>query len=406
MGSFYLQDRDRVVFYGDSITEQRYYSSFVETYVLTRFPRLRVDFINSGWGGDRVTGGGGGGIDLRLRRDVLAYRPTVVTIMLGMNDGRYRPFDATTFASFSLGYRHIVDQLRLQLPNARLTVIEPSPYDDITRPPEFADGYNAVLKRYGEFVRGLASYESIISVDFNSPVVAMLAKAKALEPGMAAKIIPDRVHPTPGGHLIMAAALLRAWHAPAVVTTVQIDGASGRVIRAVNSHVRDLRRDDGLTWTQLDGALPMPVNLKDPLIELVVRSSDFTAELNQEQLVVTGLEAGGFTLKIDGKLMGTFTSEELARGVNLALLPTPMYAQARAVNELTLRHNNLHATRWRGIEPLNAEATTDALKRAIPRMVSALDEEEASVVARQRTLAQPEPHRYEVIEANAAPLPQ
>src|SRR5271156_865789 len=87
---FYLKDGDRVVFYGDSITDQRLYTTFTESYVLTRFPRMKVDFTHSGWGGDRVTGGGGGYIDLRLQRDVLPYRPTVLTIMLGMNDGSYR----------------------------------------------------------------------------------------------------------------------------------------------------------------------------------------------------------------------------------------------------------------------------------------------------------------------------
>src|SRR5512136_1333551 len=88
--NFYLKSGDRVVFYGDSITEQRLYTTFVETFVVTRFPQWKVDFVHSGWGGDRVTGGGGGPIDLRLHRDVLAYRPTVMTIMLGMNDGSYR----------------------------------------------------------------------------------------------------------------------------------------------------------------------------------------------------------------------------------------------------------------------------------------------------------------------------
>src|SRR5205809_6270511 len=90
---FALRDCDRVVFYGDSITDQRLYTTFAETYVVTRFPRLDVSFVHSGWGGDRVTGGGGGPIDLRLRRDVFAYKPTVMTIMLGMNDGSYRAFD-------------------------------------------------------------------------------------------------------------------------------------------------------------------------------------------------------------------------------------------------------------------------------------------------------------------------
>src|SRR5215468_5499364 len=86
---FHLKGGERVVFYGDSITDQRLYTTFIETYVVTRFPSLNVRFVHSGWGGDRVSGGGGGPIDVRLQRDVLPYKPTVVTIMLGMNDGSY-----------------------------------------------------------------------------------------------------------------------------------------------------------------------------------------------------------------------------------------------------------------------------------------------------------------------------
>src|SRR3954470_3170765 len=78
---FQLKDGDRVVFYGDSITDQRLYTTFTESFVITRFPSLNVTFTHSGWGGDRVGGGGGGPIDVRLTRDVFPYRPTVVTIM-------------------------------------------------------------------------------------------------------------------------------------------------------------------------------------------------------------------------------------------------------------------------------------------------------------------------------------
>src|ERR1700755_335857 len=88
--AFALRDGDTVVFYGDSITDQRLYTTYAETYVVTRFPKRNISFVHSGWGGDRVTGGGGGPVDVRMNRDVIAYRPTVMTVMLGMNDGRYR----------------------------------------------------------------------------------------------------------------------------------------------------------------------------------------------------------------------------------------------------------------------------------------------------------------------------
>ena len=96
---FYLHPNDVVVFYGDSITDQRLYTTYVETFIVTRYPKLPVRFVHSGWGGDRVTGGGGGPIDDRLKRDVFTYKPTVMTIMLGMNDGRYRALDDDTFRS-------------------------------------------------------------------------------------------------------------------------------------------------------------------------------------------------------------------------------------------------------------------------------------------------------------------
>src|SRR5919199_4307015 len=130
---FYLKNGDRVVFYGDSITDQRLYTTFVESYAVTRFPALNVSFVHSGWGGDRVSGGGGGPIDVRLERDVIAYRPTVVTIMLGMNDASYRAYDPNVFNTYAGGYRHIVETLKSALPGVRLTLIQPSPFDDVTR---------------------------------------------------------------------------------------------------------------------------------------------------------------------------------------------------------------------------------------------------------------------------------
>src|ERR1700719_3850276 len=109
---FFLKDGDTVVFYGDSITERRIYSSFTEAYVLTRFPKLNVWFVNSGWAGDTVAGGAGGSLQVRLQRDVIAYKPTVVTILLGMNDGHYRRLNKTTYRDFTAGYEKLVRTLK------------------------------------------------------------------------------------------------------------------------------------------------------------------------------------------------------------------------------------------------------------------------------------------------------
>jgi len=131
---FYLKNGDRVVFYGDSITDQRLYTTFVETYAVTRFPKTDLTFVHSGWGGDRVTGGGGGPIDVRLDRDVFAYKPTVMTVMLGMNDASYRAFDRKIFQTYEKGYEHIVESVKSRLPGIRMTLIVPSPFDEKASP--------------------------------------------------------------------------------------------------------------------------------------------------------------------------------------------------------------------------------------------------------------------------------
>src|SRR3954468_2093976 len=51
-GEFFIHDGDRVVFLGDSITEQRLYTTYIEAYALTRHPNWHLVFRNVGWGGD------------------------------------------------------------------------------------------------------------------------------------------------------------------------------------------------------------------------------------------------------------------------------------------------------------------------------------------------------------------
>lgn len=395
-GGFQLKEGDRVVFYGDSITDQRLYTVFAETYVVTRFPHLHVRFVHSGWGGDRVTGGGGGPIDLRLKRDVIAFKPTVMTIMLGMNDGGYRAWDDALFQTYRVGYEHIIDSVKKALPGIRFTLIQPSPYDDVTRPPEFAGGYNAVLIRYGQFVKGLGDGHGCIVADMNTPVVAMLEKAKAADPQLAQKIIPDRVHPADSGHLIMAEALLKAWNAPSLVAAVEIDAAAKRVVRNEGTKVTGLQAGQAVTWTEMDDALPVPLphplDAIDKDFALAVHSSDFVEALDQEPLKVTGLSASRYALKIDGEKVGDFTKEKLAEGVNLALEATPMLEQASHVYDLTVKHNDLHYARWRQVQTPFQDLHLSGEQAAL----DSLDKLEEETVQLQRAAAQPKTRHYEL----------
>src|SRR5262245_55109428 len=85
---FPFQTGDRVMFLGDSITEQYQYSSDIELYLTTRFPAWKLSFMNAGISGDTATGGAN-----RFQQQVLDEKPTVVTINFGMNDGAYGAFD-------------------------------------------------------------------------------------------------------------------------------------------------------------------------------------------------------------------------------------------------------------------------------------------------------------------------
>ena len=297
-----------------------------------------------------------GPIDVRLKRDVFAYKPSVVTIMLGMNDASYRPFDAKIFETYSKGYDHIVDSLKENAPGVRLTLIQPSPYDDVTRKPSFEGGYNAVLLKYADFVKDLASKKGATVADLNTGLVEATKKANEIDHDRAVQFNFDRVHPGPAGQLLMAEGLLKAWDAPSLVASVSLDVDAASSVKAENTTVSDLIVGEKISWVQEDKALPFPIFLTDPTTALAVKSSDVVEALDREMLKVMSLKGSEYKLRIDGQDVGKFTKEALADGINLAVLNTPMIHQAMKVHELTLMHNNIHYTRWRQVQvPLQGQ---------------------------------------------------
>ncbi|MDE2126383.1 MAG: GDSL family lipase [Armatimonadetes bacterium] len=406
-GKFYLHNGDRVVFYGDSITEQRLYTTYVESYCVTRFPHEHFTFIHSGWGGDRVTGGGGGPIDTRLQRDVVAYHPTVVTIDLAMNDGGYQPFNTGLFRVFVQGYRHIIDVLERDLPGVRITLLEASPFDDVTRAPSFAGGYNAVLEAYGDAVAELGREYHLTVVDLNAPLVGALARALVADPSESQHIIPDRVHPQAGGHAIMAAALLEGWNAPALVANTHIDAASARAISAEGTSIYDVSfQNNKLRFRESDHCLPWPLDTAagNPDMALAMQCSPFERDLNEYRLQVTGLpqSVGSWQIVVDGKPAGEVSRQDLERGVSLTSFPDlPANQQAAQVLALTRKHNDIHWQRWRVVQTPHAVngVQVDAATQA---EMDRLDAQENDVVVQQRAAALPVGHNVTLQPAPAA----
>jgi beta-1,2-mannosidase len=340
---FYLHNGDTVVFYGDSITEQNYYNQWVQVYVATRFPWMRVHFYGAGIGGDRVTGGWAGPVDQRLERDVFSEKPTVVTVMLGMNDGGYRPTTDEIEQTYVKGYQHLLDSIREHVPGVRLTLLGPSPFDDVTRPVTFPGGYNTVMQHFAEIDQSLADKAGAAFVNLNPPVVAAIQKADVVDSKIAPLLLPDRVHPHPLAHWVMAEALLKGWHAPALVSEVALDGRAGTVAAARNASVSRVEQTgEGLKWTTLEYGLPLPLMRSNASDALLLDVSDIEKQLNQEMLRVTGLGPGRYTLSIDGDAVDTFSPEALETGINLADYPTPMFHQAQSVGWLVRDRDETH----------------------------------------------------------------
>jgi len=166
--------------------------------------------------------------------------------------------------------------------------------------------------------------------------------------------------------------------------------------QAQNAKIDAVKSGAQITWTETEAALPMPLDPRDKLLAFALQSSDFIDSLDREMLRVTGLTGPSFELKIDGVSVGTFPSDDLLKGINLAALNTPMLRQALDVHALTLKHNNIHFARWRTIQ---TGLATDGAPATKMDAMTALDKLDNELIAEPRAAAQPKPHHYELAPA-------
>lgn len=418
VGATSLASGDTVVFLGDSITHQRLYTQYIEDFFITRFPATPLKFHNAGIGGDQAWDA-----LQRLDRDVLSKEPKLVTILLGMNDGRYTAFDHEIFKTYETDMTTLLD--RLQASGTTVSPITPTMFDAVAaramlkrRPREesMLRQYNAVLAYFGTWLRGEADRRGMQSIDMFGPLNHLTRLAR--KDDAAFTFIQDAIHPGAAGQLIMAHAWLENLGMQGSVSNLNLVPTNkGYRARAVGGEVSELKADDGaIEFTFLADALPWVTPAETQVAAQMLKLDH---KFSREGFQVHGLPAGKYSLSIDGVAIGEFTHTQLAAHIELQRFPsTPQSVQAAKVvamnksrNETTIKDLRGHwylarnlARDKRSLAAATDEASKERLQNKVAdgekkmegfeeRLVS-LEEQAAEELAAIYEAAKPVPHRY------------
>jgi lysophospholipase L1-like esterase len=418
-GDFFIRDGDRVVFLGDSITEQRLYTTYLEVYALARQPAWKLTFRNVGWGGDTSwlrqrshTDEGelfaadsatqqrmvDEAVGRGLGRDVLPLKPTAVTVKFGMNDHSYQAFRPDIFGAYVRSQEQIAKVL--QANGARVAFLTPQPIED-KRPDPDKDARNQSLRKFSDGLKAVAASTGSAFVDQFDPYMAMLLRERKDNPPVFIGG-GDAVHPGPVGHTVMAWAILKGLDAPAFMSGAEIDGAAGKLLTAQGCRVENLKVSEGtISFDRLDETLPMPI---DARAESALKLAPILGDLGRYELQVSGLPAGSYEVAIDGNAVAKLSSQDLAQGWNLTTTAGPITEQGRELLNLVIKKNDLFFNRWRNVQLYNfalpawAQWPESEARRSAE--LARLDQQIAEQEARIDEVRRPKPHQFTVKRAS------
>jgi lysophospholipase L1-like esterase len=201
-----LKKGDRLVFLGDSITEGGAapggYIRLIEAQLQKKHKDLDLKVIGAGISGNKVPD-----LQRRLQRDVLAKKPTIVLIYIGINDvwhGENDPARGTSPEAYVAGLKEIIG--KCQKAGARVILCTPSVIG------EKADGSNkldALLDKYAELSRKVAKEAGVKVCDLRK---AFLEHLKTANPDKKRTgiLTSDGVHLNPAGNKFVAEVMLKS----------------------------------------------------------------------------------------------------------------------------------------------------------------------------------------------------
>lgn len=402
--TFPLKDGDIWVMAGDSITAQHLHSNYFEAFCFARYPNIKFAFRNSGVGGHTIPS-----TLARFDYDIAAWKPTVVSVELGMNDKGSTPTE-----KFVANMGTMVERIRSV--KARPIIFAASPVNggdtlaklggnqrlheyavalkDFSAKEKvpYADQFHLLIDVWGKnkpneglansigSIRQLAQNNSLEGVEHLRAFLAEQDK----KPTRPVSMMGDPVHPGPTGQLMMAAALLKELGADGFVSSLTIE-ANGKVVESKGCKIEAIKAEDGkLSFERLDESLPFPIPEE---ARAVVAFDPTILSLSQYTLKVPSLKDGAYTLKVQGIHTATLTAKELAAGVNLtAFGPTP---QSKGVNPIAAQGGKVLAqvaakealvSQWRALsQKAHAPGAGAELKSQLAELTKKVEEADAKI---------------------------
>ena len=196
----------RVAVIGDSITEQKLYSKYIETYLLACTGRKDIKVFQFGWSGERA-----GGFAARLENDLAVFNPNVATTCYGMNDGSYKPYAPEIGAEYEKNMRAVIAGLQ-KVGVKAMAVGSPGGVDPdfFKRPTIEGSLYNQNLAQLRDIAKKLAEENKQPFANVHDTMMDALTKSKAALGKEYGPFGGDGFHPAPSGQLLMAQAFLKA----------------------------------------------------------------------------------------------------------------------------------------------------------------------------------------------------
>ena len=376
-----LASGDYVAIVGDSITEQKIYSVYIEDYLLMCKPALNLESTQFGWSGETARG-----FANRMENDMLEFHANVATTCFGMNDGGYSPQNPDKAKGYHDAQTDIVQKMKAG--GVRFIVVgSPGAVDTDTfrHDPSQAAMYNQTLGTERDIAKLVAQEQGVAFANVYDPMIEVMEKAKAKYGHDYAVAGGDGVHPGPNGHLVMAYAFLKGLGCDGNIGTITFDLAANRATATEGHQV--LSASAGTVEVE-SSRYPFCFfgDPKSPDATAgVIEFLPFNQDLNRFMLIVNGADVSKQYKVTWGSESKTFSGRTLANGINLPaeFLQSP-FAQAFERGEHAIRDKQNFET------PLVKELIHNlpAYERLVPEERENLVKMRATLIARDKPLRQ------------------